>query len=160
MLKSFRRLWTTLEAARVIDSKAWETKINTRACQSPTSVVLLANRPTNNPTSSGSPTAEFYLVSLDVLACRRPQWLRRLPLCTAECASDRGVCSNWTGLASNNLTRGRRPSYATRSLVTRVGVATWLAAAKLGRPVLSRFVCCERTLNCWLNVPVTTCQLL
>jgi len=26
-----------------------------------------------------------------------------------------------------------RPSYTTRSLVTRVGVATWLAAAKLGR---------------------------
>ena len=77
-----------------------------------------------------------------------------------ECASDRGVCSNWTGLASNNLTRGRRPSYATRSLVTRVGVATWLAAAKLGRPVLSRFVCYERTLDRWLNVPVTTCQLL
>ena len=32
-----------------------------------------------------------------------------------------------------------RPSYTTRALVTRVSVATWLAAAKLGRSVLGYF---------------------
>ena len=35
-----------------------------------------------------------------------------------------------------------RPSYTTRWLVTRVSVTTGLAAAKLGRLVLSQFVCC------------------
>ena len=37
------------------------------------------------------------------------------------------------------LTWNKSPSYMTRSLVTRVSVTTWLAAAKLGRLVLSEF---------------------
>ena len=37
------------------------------------------------------------------------------------------------------------PSYMTRSLVTRVSVMTKLAAAKLGRSVLSQFVRCEHS---------------
>jgi len=37
------------------------------------------------------------------------------------------------------------PSYTTRSSVTRVSVATWLFAAKLGRLVLGQFECCEHT---------------
>jgi len=47
------------------------------------------------------------------------------------------------GLQEPNRTATGRHSYTTRSLVTRVSVTTWLAAAKLGRLVLSQFVRCE-----------------
>jgi len=64
-----------------------------------------------------------------------------------------GVIVKWTGemqsscllrlvhsiRAEPNRTATSRPSYTTRSLVTRVGVTTWLAAGKLGRPVLGQF---------------------
>jgi len=48
---------------------------------------------------------------------------------------------NWTDLQAATS----RPSYTTRSLVTRVSVTTWLAAAKLGRLVFSQFVRCEHS---------------
>jgi len=47
---------------------------------------------------------------------------------------------------SLNWPAASRPSYtARRLLVTRVSVTTWLAAAKLGRLVLSQFVRCEHS---------------
>jgi len=52
--------------------------------------------------------------------------------------------STWTEL---NWTATSRPSYTTRSLVTRVSVTTWLAAAKLGRLVLRQFVLCNRVVH-------------
>jgi len=55
------------------------------------------------------------------------------------------VCSqhmNWTEL---NRPATSRPSYTTRSLVTRVSATTWLAAANLWRLVLSQFVRCEQS---------------
>jgi len=48
--------------------------------------------------------------------------------------------TNWT---EPRWSATSRPSYTTRSLVTCVNVTTWLAAAKLGRLVLSQFVCCK-----------------
>jgi len=53
------------------------------------------------------------------------------------------VCSkhmNWTELACNK---------STRWLVTRVSVTTWLAAAKLGRLVLSQFMRCDCEHSRW-----------
>jgi len=52
------------------------------------------------------------------------------------CMVLRFVRITWTEL---NCPATSRPSYMTRSLVTRVVVATWLTAAKLGRLVLSPF---------------------
>jgi len=48
----------------------------------------------------------------------------------------RSSCTNWNEL---NWPVTSQPSYTTRSLVTRVSVSTRLAAAKLGRLVLSQF---------------------
>ena len=55
------------------------------------------------------------------------------------------------------------PSYITRLLVTRVYVTTCLAAAKLGRLVLSQFVRCEHSrwntrVWKWSSVHVTCCE--
>ena len=57
-----------------------------------------------------------------------------------------------SGLDSNSWSKQRdqrdqtgRTSYTTRSLVTSADVRTWLAAAKLGRMVLSQFVRCEHS---------------
>ena len=50
---------------------------------------------------------------------------------------------NGTEMTCRNWPATSRPSYTTRSLVTRVSVTNWLAAAKLGRLVLSQFVRCE-----------------
>ena len=55
------------------------------------------------------------------------------------------------------------PSYMTRLLVTRVYVTTCLAAAKLGRLVLSQFVRCEHSrwntrVWKWSSVHVTCCE--
>jgi len=47
-----------------------------------------------------------------------------------------------------NWTDPQKPSYMTSALVTHVSVTTtWLAAAKLGRLVLSQVVCGEQTLR-------------
>ena len=64
---------------------------------------------------------------------------------------------NVTEMTCRNWPATRRPSYTTRSLVTRVSVTTWLAAAKLGRLVLSQFVRCEHSrwntrLHIWRSV--------
>ena len=48
---------------------------------------------------------------------------------------------------STELQRGDPVKRRTRSLVTCVSVTAWLAAAELGRLVLSQFVRCEHTLN-------------
>jgi len=45
-----------------------------------------------------------------------------------------------------------RPSYTTRSLVARVGVKTWLAAAKLGRSVLSEHIHWNTRIQNWSSV--------
>jgi len=52
------------------------------------------------------------------------------------------VHSAWTEL---NWPATSRPSYTTRSLVALISVTIWLAAAKLGRLVLSQFVRCEHS---------------
>ena len=45
-----------------------------------------------------------------------------------------------------------RPSYTTRSLVAHVGVKTWLAAAKLGRSVLSEHIHWNTRIQNWSSV--------
>ena len=78
------------------------------------------------------------------------KWQTSLQLCVLQCARAsvdhhaqfRLVHSTPTEL---NWPATSRLGYTTPSLVVRFGVTTWLAAAKLGRLVLSQFVRCERS---------------